>query len=493
MKADLNPARILGLDALRRAAAAVLVAVLWPLVPAVAAVGWLNGTHGLALEAMIAVLAVAATVAWWRDPLALVTRLSLSVAYVAAVSAIVARAAGPWQIDLHMAYFAVLAMLSAFCCWRTIVVAAGLTAVHHLALNFLLPLAVFPDGGSLARVVLHAVIVVVECTVLIWVSAALKRAFDHSAEALARAERGIADADAARQAREDDRRAVEERRRAELAALAERLQRAVGAVAAAVSGTAASLKSESEQMTAVAADSTQQVREVNAATSEAAANVDAVARAADTLSSSIAEIGRQVAENTTIARSAVEQARATNARIQELSEAGERIGNIVKLINDIAGQTNLLALNATIEAARAGEAGKGFAVVASEVKSLATQTAKATDEIGGQVAAIQENTRAAVAAIEEISRTIERIHEITARTATGVERQGESTQAIAANVGAAAAKTADVSQRVGRVSDSVARSGNVAANVLAAATTLVEHGRSLEGEVAEFVRSVRAA
>src|SRR5207237_1395922 len=190
---------------------------------------------------------------------------------------------------------------------------------------------------------------------------------------------------------------------------------------------------------------------VAAASEQASANVQSVASATEEMTSSVNEISRQVQESSRIAVEAVKQAQQTDARINELSKAAGRIGDVVKLITAIAEQTNLLALNATIEAARAGEAGRGFAVVASEVKQLASQTAKATDEIGTQIAGMQTATQDSVAAIKEIGGTINRISEIASTIAAAVEEQGAATQEIARNVGEAARGTQQVASNITNV------------------------------------------
>jgi methyl-accepting chemotaxis protein/aerotaxis receptor len=207
----------------------------------------------------------------------------------------------------------------------------------------------------------------------------------------------------------------------------------------------------------------------------------------------VREIGRQVQDSTRIAGEAVTQAQATTERVSELSRAASRIGDVVELINAIAGQTNLLALNATIEAARAGEAGRGFAVVASEVKALAEQTAKATGEIGQQVGGIQAATQDSVGAIGEISGTIARLSEIASAIAAAVEQQGAATQEIARNVQQAAQGTQQVSSNVGDVQRGASETGAASSQVLSAAQMLSRDSNRLKLEVGKFLNSVRAA
>jgi len=232
---------------------------------------------------------------------------------------------------------------------------------------------------------------------------------------------------------------------------------------------------------------------VAAASEEASTNVQTVAAATEELSSSIQEIARQVVQSSTIAGQAVQEAAATGSTMQTLSEAAQKIGEVVRLINDIAGQTNLLALNATIEAARAGEAGKGFAVVASEVKNLATQTARATEDISAQVAAMQSSTGNAVAAIERIDQTIGRMNEISTSIAAAMEEQGAATQEIARNVQEAARGTTEVSSNITGLNQSVEETGAASVEVLGAADELGQQAEQLRARVGTFLADIRSA
>ena len=207
----------------------------------------------------------------------------------------------------------------------------------------------------------------------------------------------------------------------------------------------------------------------------------------------VTEISRQVQESARMAGEAVNQARRTNEQVSELSKAAARIGDVVELINAIAGQTNLLALNATIEAARAGEAGRGFAVVASEVKALAEQTAKATGEIGQQIGGIQSATQESVGAIKEISATIERLSEIASTIAAAVEEQGAATQEISRNVQHASQGTKDVSTNIVEVQRGANETGSASSEVLSAAQALSSDSNRLKAEVSRFLNTVRAA
>ncbi|HUH84929.1 MAG TPA: HAMP domain-containing methyl-accepting chemotaxis protein [Stellaceae bacterium] len=248
-----------------------------------------------------------------------------------------------------------------------------------------------------------------------------------------------------------------------------------------------------QSMSATAEETSRQATGVASAAEQASANVDTVASSAEEMGASIAEITRQVAESSRIATQAVEEAGRTNATVQGLADAAQKIGEVVSLIQDIASQTNLLALNATIEAARAGEAGKGFAVVASEVKSLANQTAKATEDIAGQIAAIQDATKKAVDAIGAIDGTIGRMNEISTMIAAAMEEQGASTREIARNTQEAARGTLDVSQSIGNVNQAAAETGTAAGQVLTSSEELGKHAEKLRNEVDRFLAHIRAA
>jgi methyl-accepting chemotaxis protein len=267
----------------------------------------------------------------------------------------------------------------------------------------------------------------------------------------------------------------------------------IGEIVETVSSASTQLEASAGTLTATAERAQQLTTAVAAASEEASTNVQSVASATEEMSSSVNEISRQVQESARMAGEAVDQARTTNDRVGELSKAAARIGDVVELINTIAGQTNLLALNATIEAARAGEAGRGFAVVASEVKALAEQTAKATGEIGQQIAGIQSATQDSVNAIKEISGTIEKLSEISSTIAAAVEEQGAATQEISRNVQQAAHGTQQVSANITDVQRGASETGSASSQVLSAAKSLSGDSNPLKLEVGKFLNSVRAA
>jgi methyl-accepting chemotaxis protein len=283
------------------------------------------------------------------------------------------------------------------------------------------------------------------------------------------------------------------RRKSDMNKLAGDFEGAVGLIVETVSSASSELEASAGTLTSTAERAQELTTMVAAASEEASTNVQSVASATEEMASSVNEISRQVQDSARMAGDAVDQARTTNDRVSELSKAAARIGDVVELINTIAGQTNLLALNATIEAARAGEAGRGFAVVASEVKALAEQTAKATGEIGQQISGIQAATQDSVNAIKEISGTIEKLSEISSAIAAAVEQQGAATQEISRNVQQAAHGTQQVSSHITDVQRGAGETGSASSLVLSAAQSLSGESNRLKLEVGKFLNSVRAA
>ncbi|UES37480.1 methyl-accepting chemotaxis protein [Roseibium aggregatum] len=496
-QADQMSGQLSALDQFRQKFARMLIHFIWVNVFLVMGTAWWVGYVSLvAVCGAALLLGVAATGTWIKFGAGVETRLATSMSLAGLVALFVAALATPdgqitYQLDAHMYFFAVLAILASWVDWRALVAYAAVVAVHHLVLNFAMPWAVFPGGADFSRVVFHALVVVAEVGALWWMTDSLARAFAASDKAREEAEAARAQAMVLqhRTAEQD------EMERAKQKVINERIIAFESDIAAKLDGVGLKVREMRDAATelgTVAENTSSRAGSVSDASETASSNVQMVASAAEELSSSIAEISRQVEQTTGIVNRATENAQTSNSKVAGLANAANRIGEVVTLIQAIAEQTNLLALNATIEAARAGEAGRGFAVVAAEVKELATQTSKATEEIGAQIAAIQAETKDAVESIGVIATTMDEVNSYTAAIAAAVGEQGAATQEISRNVAEAADGTGRVANNIDGVRESVERTSHSVGSMVEAAETLDLETQDMRRAITAFLKDVAA-
>jgi len=485
------------LDILRQKFGRCLIAILWAhvLVVAGAEVVLTGGWPAPGPITAVAVLAGTATLLWHRDPIGVATRVVSGLALIGmAATLLIVFTGHRWQIDLHMYFFACLAVLVGWCDWRVILTATAATAFHHLSLDLALPALIFPDAVSdLGRVVLHAVIVVMEAAVLIWVCQTAAHSFRALGASEREAQAQLARASLLEQEAAEARSALEAARQSATEQLATTFESTVGGILAHVSTAAASLRTAAADMSVTASNSARQSVQVVAAAGDAARTAETAAAATANLGASLSEIARQVSGTADLASRTAAEAAEAIPLVQELSAAADRIGDVVAMISTVAAQTNLLALNATIEAARAGEAGRGFAVVAAEVKELANQTAKATEDITLQVGQIQTSTHRAVGAVNGITGRIRDMNDLATQISASVRDQGVAAERIVHTVAEAAAGTGSVSTTVAAMAGTVDATGTTASKVLDSASELSVDFDRLGQEVGRFLARVRAA
>ena len=421
-------------------------------------------------------------------------RMVIGAALVGSISLMVGTAAGSaWQVDLHMYYFAGLALLAAYCDVRVILFGAGLVALHHLGLNLVAPALVFPGGGDLGRVVLHAVILVLEAAALIGMVTTINALVAATGRSLAEAEAARAQAEAAHSALQQAQEEATRTRAATLATVAGELEATLNAAVDELTRAAGAMDAQAHTLAGSADEGAARAHDVAHNVGAASSEVQSMAAAVEQLAASVGAISEQMARATEGGAKADAQVLATGEVVRALEGDAAVIGDVVSLINDIASRTNLLALNATIEAARAGEAGKGFAVVAGEVKALAVQTARATDDISRRIASLQAGTQRAVQAITAIGEAVAVITGTTTAIAGTMEQQQTAASSISANVQRAASSVQSIESGIASVADGTEAARTTAAAVREEARVVAQSSGSLATGLGEVVRRLRAA
>ncbi|MEM6586212.1 MAG: methyl-accepting chemotaxis protein [Pseudomonadota bacterium] len=486
------------LNTLRRRAVPGLVAFLWLNAAVIVVATALNGQQSLLVVGVLAAaLAAVPTLAWKLGSNLGSVSASIGISLAGLVALLVfgmtwSGEGAKLQIDMHMYFFAALAIVAVLLDWRPIVAFTLVVAVHHLGLTFVLPAAVFPDGASITRVMIHAVVLLAQCGALLWLTLTVARMV-----IAAEKERDIArEAKAHADAADAERREVASQQEARSASIDDMIiafQGDVATIMKDVEGKAEAMSETADSLTDLATGNSARATQIAAASQQASGNVQTIASATEELSASVQSIGQQIGSTSEIVVSASQSATSTNEKVLTLADAAEKIGTVVSLIQDIAEQTNLLALNATIEAARAGDAGKGFAVVASEVKSLATQTAKATEEISQQISAIQGSTGEAVSAIEAIANTMVEVNTSFGSIAQAIEDQGAATMEISRSVAEAASGTRVVVDTMGSMTTETEQTVGSAQTVKDNAATLQNQSNRLNEVISSFLDRVAAA
>jgi methyl-accepting chemotaxis protein len=483
-------APINSLASLQRTVAIALTILAFVHVPVLVALAWLRGYDIAGVAALSLVLAAAPAFLLVMQRPIFAIAAALTIALIAQTSLLVFLMEGhPWQVETHFYYFAILAMLSGFCDFRILLLAAGLIALQHLGFNQILPGALYPGGTDYGRVALHAFVVVVETVMLVGIGWTIRNSFDQ-----AQTQRQAAEEAAAKL------RHVLDQRSRELVATSDRansveellqvfeqeMSRSIGILHEA----ARVLHDNAHTLGTASARSNAQTSTAIVTAQDTSARVRFAAQAGDELAMTITEVESNAAQSLTLANTAVEAASSASMTVDELAVVAGEIGKVTELISAIASQTNLLSLNATIEAARAGDAGRGFAVVAQEVKALAGQTAGATQEIARRIAAIQQTTARSVQAIQSIGSLIRELDTSQARIAAAVQQQAVATREIAGNVNSATIGVGQLAQAVSEIESAMAQSSIAVAQFSDAAGEVTRQAATMRERVSDFTRQI---
>lgn len=439
-------------------------------------------------------LAALGLLAWRVYGTAWPTRQVTSIATLGQVMLLVYGFAGhPYQSDMHMYFFAMLALLAGWLDWRIFIPATAAIVCHHLALSLVQPAGVFPTGNDSGRVLLHGAVVLVQAAALSWLVSSLRRSLEISENQREQADaaRQIAD-EARRDVAETTARAAREKQSA-LHGVARDFEQAVAGIARDVVESIQSLRVASQQMKSGAVEVSQRSAAASQSSRQTSSNVVAVTQVTSELAVSFAEVDRQVTETTRIVGETTRQAGTVLDTVGELSRKADAIGNIAGVISSIAKHTNLLALNASIEAARLGRSGGGFTIVAQEIKSLANQTWRATEEIQGQIEAIHRSGSEATAAIDAMNATICSLNDISSTVAVVIEQQNAAAAGIVENIRQAAGETVTVASHIDIVSRVATETDEVAGHIADSADRLSRQSTHLDAEVAQFLGRIRAA
>lgn len=478
-------------EELRRFAKKPFLAWLWVMVPLAALTAHLNGNALLAPTIAALVSAAAAQLAVGLFGIdRQVPRQVMAASAVISVSSLVLAAAGPWQIDFHMIYFAMLAMLVPFCDWRMILTAAAVTAVHHLALSFLLPWAVFPGSADITRVLFHAVVVVMEVAALLVINARLTAL-------LGRARAAVAQSEAQRQEIEElmDREkslaeANAHQRDALMREVAEQMQTRVGAVINRISSTVEHLNTDAGNLSRAMETAAGGVEEFGSGAVSARDKAASLETAANDLRAAIESVSEMAVNSSDRAKASSGQTGSAREALSELKQNIDGVSEVVRSIGEIAAQTNLLALNATIESARAGEAGKGFAVVASEVKDLADQTQKLTDGVFNQIAKVKESAERAIGSAYDATQAIDSINDLLEEIRDTAANNARLTESVLSDIRDVTTVTEHVSGAIESTEGAIREAGDVSAHVVQATGGLADGAQELDRAVQGFLAGV---